>query len=41
MAARVMSDLGAEVIKVEDVKGDPFRNVFCEYEYPRAVSCRS
>ena len=36
MAARVMADLGAEVIKIEDVKGDPFRNVFCEYEWPRA-----
>jgi len=32
IAARGMADMGAEVIKVEDVKGDPFRKTFLEYE---------
>jgi len=33
IAARIMADLGAEVIKVEDKRGgDPFRKTFLEYE---------
>ena len=38
IASRLLSDYGAEVVKVEEAEGDSTRKLFLEYEQPRTQS---